>query len=87
MADAVTLGLVTGTFGSIFVVLGGLAAASSKDSVTGEYSYKYFTYGNGLFWWLVILTALVVGMLIYVKMLTDYFLKLPTQTSTSTTVT
>jgi uncharacterized membrane protein len=87
MADAVTLGLIAGSFGSIFVILGGLAAASSKDSATGDYSYKYFTFGNGLFWWLIVLTALVVGMLIYVKMLTDYFLKLPKQTSTSTTVT
>jgi|DEB19_MinimDraft_3_1074340.scaffolds.fasta_scaffold491796_1 uncharacterized membrane protein len=82
MADAVTLGLIAGSFGSIFVILGGLAAASSKDSVTGDYSYKYFTFGNGLFWWLVILTALVVGMLIYVKMLSDYFLSLPKQSAT-----
>jgi hypothetical protein len=87
MADAVSLGLIVGTFGSIFVILGGLAAASSKDSATGDYSYKYFTYGNGLFWWLVLLTALVVGMIIYVKILTDYFLKLPKQTTSSTTVT
>jgi hypothetical protein len=84
MADAVTLGLIAGSFGSIFVILGGLAAASSKDSVTGDYSYKYFTFGNGLFWWLVILTSLVVGMVIYVKMLTDYFLKLPKQSATVT---
>jgi uncharacterized membrane protein len=82
MADAVTLGLIAGSFGSIFVILGGLAAASSKDSVTGDYSYKYFTFGNGLFWWLVILTALVVGMLIYVKILSDYFLSLPKQSAT-----
>jgi hypothetical protein len=82
MADAVTLGLIAGSFGSIFVILGGLAAASSKDSVTGDYSYKYFTFGNGLFWWLIILTALVVGMLIYVKILSDYFLSLPKQSAT-----
>ena len=85
MADPISLGLIGGVGASIFIVLGGLAAATVKDSTSGDYSYKYFTYGYGLFFWLVFLTAISVGLLVYVKILSDYFHQLPKQ-STSATV-
>jgi hypothetical protein len=73
---------------SLFIILGGAAAATSRDKspdgTPGDYAFKYFTYGNGLFWWLVFLTAAVVGLFIHVKSLTDYFNKLPQQSASAT---
>ena len=91
MSDGVSIGLFAGSFASIFVVLGGLAAATSRNKLPngdlGDYSYKYFTYGYGLFFWLILLTAMLTGVLIYVKILSDYFEKLPKQLDTTATVT
>jgi len=84
MADPTSLGLIGGVASSIFVVLGGLAVATVKDSTTGDYSYKYFTYGYGLFFWLVFMTAISIGLLVYVKILSDYFQQLPKQSTTAT---
>ena len=63
---------------SIFIILGGAALFVAKDQ-TGDYVYKMFTFGPGLFWWLLIITGLLVGTLIYVKALNDYFSQLPRQ--------
>jgi hypothetical protein len=86
MADnQVGLGLVIGGFTGVFIVLGGLAVATAKDS-SGDYSYKYFTYGWGLFGWLVILTAITAALLVYVYHLTTYLQKLPKQLNDPATV-
>jgi hypothetical protein len=91
MSDAVTIGIASGTAASFFVLLAGLGIASVRDKLPsgepGDFAYKYFTYGNALFWWMVILTGLVIGIFVYVKILSDYFLALPKQSTTTATVT
>jgi len=88
MSDAVTIGIASGTAVSFFVLLAGLGVASVRETLPngepGDFAYKYFTYGNALFWWMVILTGLVVGIFVYVKILSDYFLSLPKQSSGAT---
>ena len=88
MADAVTIGIASGSAASFLILLAGLGVASVRDKLPtgeqGDYSYKYFTYGNALFWWMVTLTGLVVGIFVYVKILSDYFLALPKQSSSAT---
>jgi hypothetical protein len=78
MADTVGVGLFTGAMASIFVVLGGAALFVARDQ-KGEYLFTYFTQGSGIFWWMLILTSLLVGTLIYVKFINDYFSQLPKQ--------
>jgi hypothetical protein len=86
MADnQVGLGLIIGGFTGVFVVLGGLAVATAKDN-SGEYSYKFFTYGWGLFGWLVVLTAIMTALLVYVYHVTTYLQKLPKQLNDPATV-
>lgn len=85
MADQVGLGLVIGGFTGVFVILGGLAAAIAKDS-NGEESYKFFTYGWGLFGWMVVLTAITSASLVYLYHLTTYLQKLPKQLNDPATV-
>ena len=65
MSDAVGLGLFAGGVGGVLIILGGAVYAAARDKLPngefGDYSFKYFTYGNGVFWWLVLLTAAVAG--------------------------
>jgi len=71
----------------MFIIIGGLVVATQRDSISGDFSYKYYTYGLGLFAWMVIITALLAGVLVYVKLLSDYFTQLPKQSATTATVT
>jgi hypothetical protein len=90
MSDAVGIGLFAGAVGGILIILGGAVYAAARDKLPngelGDYSFKYFTYGNGVFWWLLLLTGAVVGLFVYVKFLSDYFSELPKQQSNVATV-
>ena len=91
MSDAVGIGLTSGVVASAFIILGGLAIASKREVLPtgdlGEYSYTFFTYGLGLYTWMVIMTSLLVGIFVYVKFISDYFRNLPKQSNTTATVT
>jgi uncharacterized integral membrane protein len=84
MSDLVGVGLFAGSAASVFIVLGGLVFFVARNPSDGDFVFKYFTGGNGLFWWLILLTALVVGLLIYVIILNEHFNQLPRQTGTAT---
>ena len=56
----------------------------SRNPGDGDYAFKYFTAGNGIFWWMILLTALVIGLLVYVILLNQYFSQLPKQSAGAT---
>jgi hypothetical protein len=84
MSDLVGVGLFAGTAASVFIVLGGLVFFVARNPNDGDFVFKYFTTGNGIFWWMLLLTALVIGLLIYVIILNQYFNQLPRQSGTAT---
>ena len=52
-----------------------------------EQLYRFLISDERLFGWLVVITALLVGTLIYLKVLVDFFREQPKQTSLPATVT
>jgi type IV secretory pathway TrbD component len=71
-----TNALLIGAFVSIIVVAGGaLTAVSGK--------YEWMTYGFGLFVWMTVITALVVGCFVHSHIITQYIEAQPNQKETA----
>jgi hypothetical protein len=85
MSDAVGMGLVAGFSASVFICIGGLIAVYTNFG--DEQLYRFLVSDERLFGWLVLLTALLVGCLIYLKVLVDFFREQPKQITSSVTVT
>jgi hypothetical protein len=79
-------GLAVGIVVSLAILLLGFSIVNVKDS-TGMAAYLQMTAGFGLYSWMVVVTALLLGVLIYVYMLVDFINKQPKQISASATVT
>lgn len=52
-----------------------------------EQLYRFLVSDERLFGWLILLTALLVGCLIYLKVLVDFFREQPKQITSNVTVT
>jgi len=72
MQDPVLAGIAWGVFIAVFVVFGGTLAVSTNN-------YEWFTYGTGLFFWNLVLTALMLGLFIHTYIITNYLSQLPSQ--------
>jgi len=79
-------GLAVGIVVSLAVLFLGFSIVGIKDS-TGMAAYLQMTAGFGLYSWMVVVTALLLGVLIYLYMLVDFINKQPKQISASATVT
>jgi hypothetical protein len=75
--DAISIGIFAGSISSVLVILGGaITLAGGK--------YEYFTYGAGLFMWLIALSSLIVGLFVYCHILSTALSALPTQSASAT---
>ena len=76
-------GLAVGIVVSLAILLLGFSIVGVKDS-TGMAAYLQLTAGFGLYSWMVVVTALLLGVLIYLYMLVDFINKQPKQISSAT---
>jgi hypothetical protein len=72
MDDPVLAGLMWGIFLAVFVVFGGTLVATSN-------SYEWMTTGIIIFYWNLIITALILGLFVYTYTLTNFIYKQPKQ--------